>query len=268
MAKAIEENWACNVLWMKSNYKAILFAVMSWPIAGYFIWAFHLHVGFPPTGTLTLSAVAYLVLFVCFLVLPFARRLRLGRFLEFEAKVEQVRAEVKDVRSETRELISIMSAVTNTISTSIDSSVVVNIPGQEEAEAAQSELTKALQHPLEQSEQKRNVQEFIDAEESDVHYALARLRIDSERQLRRILGKRLESSYPIHMRGKFITARSLFRQLVSAVPRYESMQMSFEYMLKVCNAAVHGQRVPTEIAYEAIDMGLRILRELENETNL
>ena len=110
--------------------------------------------------------------------------------------------------------------------------------------------------------------EYMGAGDSDVHYALARLRMDLERELRRVLGKRLESNDPTRMRGRFLSARSLFRLLASANQRYGQMQGSFNYLLEVCNAAIHGQQLPQEVIYEAMDMGLRLLRELENEAEL
>ena len=57
------------------------------------------------------------------------------------------------------------------------------------------------------------------------------------------------------MRGKFHTARSLFRTLVYREPKYQQMRSSFDYVLEVCNAAIHGQRIAKGVANEAIGMG-------------
>ena len=251
-----------------SYIRSNVLSVLSRLIAAYFIWVFHLHVGFPPTEPLTATAATYLALFIFFLVLPFAQRLKLGELIEFEAKVEQVRAEVKEVRTETRELISIVSVAATAISASMNQSVVVNLPGGEEARVAREELSEAITHHPEPTRQEKDILEYLDAGDSDQHYALARLRMDLERELRRVLGKRLELDDPSKMQGKFVTARPLFRRLVSAVPQYQHMQSSFDYVLRVCNAAVHGQRIPESIAREAVDMGLRMLRELEHAAEL
>ena len=239
--------------------------ILSRLISIYFIWAFHLHVEFPPTAPLTTTATVYLVLFIFFLVLPFAQRLKLGKLIEFEAKVEQVRADVREVRTETRELISTVSVVANAISATMNQSVVVNIPRLEDLRAESEQLSTALAQSPEPTKDEKDILEYLSAGEPDKHYALARLRMDLERELRRILGKRLASDDPSRMRGKFLSARSLFQRLVPAIPRYKYMQGSFDYLLQVCNAAIHGQRIPENIADEAIDMGFRILRELERE---
>ena len=252
-------------------FKAYFRPVLSRVIAGYFIWAFHLHVGFPPMTPLTPTAVTYLALSVFFMVLPYAQRLKLGKFIEFEAKIEQVQADVKEVRTETRELLSTVSVLATAVSVNAHQNVVVNtfpVPTVEDAQVARDKLLSASAHSPEPDSQDIKLLEYLGAGDSDVHYALARLRMDLERELRRVLRKRLESSDPAKMRGKFLSARSLFRQLASATPRYRPMQGSIDYLLEVCNAAIHGQRLPENIVHEAIDMGLRVLRELENEVEL
>ncbi len=253
------------VSWLKSNS----LSVVSRLFAVYFIWAFHIHVGLPPTRPLTHTAAAYLALFIFFFVLPFAQRLKLGKIIEFEAKVEQVRADIKEVRTETRELISTMSVAVNAISASMNQSVVVNVAAlEEERVVAREQLSSALAESPDLTREERENLEYLRADKSDIHYALARLRMDLERELRRILGKRLEADDPSRMRGRFLSARSLFQRLGSAIPRYKNMGDSFKYLLQVCNAAIHGQRIPENIAHDAIDIGFRILRELEKEKAL
>lgn len=241
------------------------FSIVSRALAAYFFWVFHLHVGFPPTERLTGSAATLLGITIFLLVLPFAQRLKLGKLIEFEAKVEKVEAEVKEVRSETRELISSVSAVATAISASVNQSVVVNLPDAQQRQVARKEMSKGLTHPSAKDIQLDDIDDYLDADGSDIHYALARLRIDLEREMRRILGKRLAVQDPTKPRVKFLTVRSLFARLVSAKQRFRHMESSFDYVLKVCNAAIHGQRVSDGVAREAIGMGLRMLRELENE---
>lgn len=248
---------------LKANY----FSILSRLIAIYFFILFHLHVGSVSKAHLTATSTIYLVLFIFFLVLPFAQRLKLGKLIEFEAKVEKTRAEIKKVRTETRDLISTVSVMVNTISASMNQSVILNLPTSEEVREAHKDMSNVIGDSPESTAKEKKMLEYVRAGEFDVHYALARLRMDLERELRRVLGKRLETADRLRMRGKFLTARSLFRQLASVVPRYKQMQSSFDYILRFCNAAIHGQRIPEASAHEAIDMGLDILRELENESN-
>lgn len=240
------------------------FSICSRAIAAYFFWALHLHVGFPPTGEMTPTAATFLAMVVIFLMLPFAQKLKLGKLIEFEAKVEAVQAEVDDVRTETRQLVSTLSAVATAISTSVKQSVVVNLPSEREARAARKEIDEALTHATAQAIEATDVSEYLLSRgDADVHFALARLRMDMEKQMRRILGRRLETSDPTRMKGRFLGARSLFNRLMSEKPRFRKMENSFYYILKVCNAAIHGQQISEDVALEAIGMGLRMLREFE-----
>jgi hypothetical protein len=56
----------------------------------------------------------------------------------------------------------------------------------------------------------------------------------------------------------------LFNQFIHAMPGYERVRSSFDYVLKVCNAAIHAQVVPEGHAYEALSMGVQLLSELRH----
>lgn len=242
-----------------------LWSALSGFASLYFLWVVHQHVGFPPTNPLTPTSAIYLALFVFFLAAPFVQRLRLGRLIEFEAKVEEVRSDMNEVRTETRELISTVSAVATAISASVNQSVVVNFPSPEWAQAAREEMSAAFGDIPEPAGHEDDTREYMRLVESDPNFALARLRMDIEGQLRRILGKRLSTEDPSKMRGKFLSARSLFRTLASRNPKYQQMRSSFDYVLEACNAAIHGQRIADGVANEAMGIGLKILRELQRE---
>ena len=241
--------------WLIPNW----FSILSRLIAGYFMWALHLQVGFPPTMPLTPTGATYLGVFIFFLVLPFAQRLKLGKLIEFE----RVREEIKEVRTEARELVSTVSATVNAVSNTIKQSVVVNVA--EERQQAKKELSEDPAQSSEPSRQELDMLEYFGTSNPDLHYALARMRMDLEWHLRKILGKRLTTEEPSRMSNKFLSVRALFQRLASVVPRYKNMQGSFDYLIKVCNAAIHGQQIPEDIADEAMGIGLRILRELKKE---
>lgn len=88
--------------------------------------------------------------------------------------------------------------------------------------------------------------------------------MDLERKLREILGKRTVTSDPSNMKGGFLSARQLFREFVERYPKYKGMHSSFDYILKVCNAAIHGQQVLDGHGIEALYMGLKMLAELDS----
>ena len=240
-----------------SYLKDNVWSALSLLISGYFFWAFHLHVEFPPTVSLTYTSSTYLGLFTFFVVLPFAQRLKIGKLIEFEKKVEKVEEDVQEVRSETEELTSSVGVVARTISPSLRRHLTTT-------EEVSGDFT-----PSQSTDQNQKIREYLEADHSNVIYALGRLRMDLERELRRILGEpAVVIDAPLRKRGRaaVLTARLLFRQLESRNARYGGMQRSFDYVIEHCNGAVHGQQITEDIAHEVIDMGLRILEELKKET--
>ena len=166
------------------------------------MWALHLQVGFPPTMPLTPTGATYLGVFIFFLVLPFAQRLKLGKLIEFE----RVREEIKEVRTEARELVSTVSATVNAVSNTIKQSVVVNVA--EERQQAKKELSEDPAQSSDPSRQELDMLEYFGTSNPDLHYALARMRMDLEWHLRKILGKRLTTEEPSRMSNKFLSVRA------------------------------------------------------------
>ena len=245
-----------------------LWPILSGAASLYFLCIFHVNVGFPPSKPLTFTTTLYLALFVLFLLAPFVQRLRLGRLIEFEAKVEEVRSDMKEVRTETRQMISAVSAVTTALSASVNQSIVLNFPSSEWARAAREEMSIAFGDATEPERQEDQIQEYMNQNALDSNYALARMRMDIESELRKILDKRPYTEAPSRMSGRNMSARLLFRTLVEMKPEYQHMRSSFDYVLEVCNAAIHGQRISEGTANEAVGMGLKMLRELRRENDL
>lgn len=141
----------------------------------------------------------------------------------------------------------------------------VNLPGQEVVDRAKEDLQEALTKKTGDETLEREVAKFLASAGGDIHYALAKLRMQLERELRRILGKR--SSTVVSPGGEateFLSTRSLFNQFVQALPAYERFRGSLDYVLKVCNAAIHAQVVPEGHAQEALHMGLQMLSEFRS----
>lgn len=251
--KAVDKirDWGCvNVL-----------RLLSLSLSGYFLYVFHSVVGLPPEKELTPTTATYLGLFLLFILLPLAQKLKLGKFLEYEAKVNEIKENVKVFKDEARQILAMQNAMIATVSNTLSQNINITIPGPREAKEAKEELNQTIEQPEEPSAIEAEIEAFLAAEGSDLNFALAKLRMEIERELRRILGEGTEID-PLRMRGKFLTAGALFRRFIAKHPRYEGMGGSFDYVLKVCNAAIHGQRISEGQAHEALYMGLRMLDEL------
>lgn len=177
---------------------------------------------------------------------------------------KKYKEDVKQFKEETRATLATYTTLVSTISNAVNQTVNVNLPGRAEANEAKQELETTLKTKPERSEIEEKIDLFLEAEDSDLNYALARLRMQLEKELRRILGKRTETTFPAEENLKFLSARSLFSQFIGKYPNYRGMGSSFDYVLKICNAAIHGQFIPEGYAHEALSMGFRMLTELRS----
>jgi hypothetical protein len=221
-------------------------------------------IGFPPANDLNPSAITLLVFSAFFFLLPIAKKMSLGKLLTYEKEVEKVKSDVSEFKTETREFLGVYSNMITAISNTVNQTVNVNLPGQAEAEQAKEDLDASIDTPEEYGTVEENVANFIAESGGDFNFALARLRMELEKRLRKALGRKTVSDDPLSKKGGFLSARQLFKKFTIENPKYKSMHSSFDYILKICNAAIHGQQVPESHAHEAIHMGIRILDEIRS----
>ncbi len=251
--------------WLSRGMKTILGADMhlvARTLSVYFFVIFHLNVGFPPVKPLSATSLTYLVLFVFFLLLPAARKITIGKYFEFEAKYEKLKEDMQEFKTEMKQSLAVYSNLMSTVSNVSNQSVNFHFPGLDEAERIKEELDSSLHDTVTSSDLEEKVANFLAESNDDTQFALMRLRMEIERELRRILGKRVTMKPSTGGVVKYNTVRTMFRELVKSHPEYKDLDEPLYYTLDVCNAAIHGQTVPNGHAYEALYMGIRILTEL------
>ncbi|MBI5557697.1 MAG: hypothetical protein HY885_08675 [Deltaproteobacteria bacterium] len=241
-----------------------VFPMLCYLLAAYFLYAFCLVVGVPPSKPLSATSGSYLALALFLFMLPESKKLKLGRLFEYEARVKEIKEEVKQFKDETRTTLAAYTNLVSAISNTVSQTINVNLPSRAEASQANEELDTTLKTKTAQTEIEEQIENFLVSEGNDLNYALAKLRMQLEKELRRILGKRLGTVSHIGEGTRFLSARSLFLQFIRQHPDYEGISSSFDYILKVCNAAIHGQYVSEGYAHEALTMGFRMLAELKN----
>jgi hypothetical protein len=196
-------------------------------------------------------------------MLPEAKKLKLGQLFEYEAKVKEIKEEVKQFKDETRATLTAYTSLISAISNTVNHTVNVNLPSRSETTQAKVDLDTTLTTTTKKSELEEKVRSFLASEGNDPNYALAKLRMQLEKELRRVLNKETSNPLTPEHNVKFLSIRSLFLQFVSRFPNYQGIEGSFDYVLKICNAAIHGQFISEEYAYEALSMGFRMLDELK-----
>ena len=239
-----------------------IFPLICWLCAGYFFWAFHKAVGIPPVNALNASSGSFLALALFLFLIPEAKKLKFGQLFEYEAKVKEVKEEVKQFKEETRATLLAYTSLVSAISNSVHQNINVNLPGYAEVSQAKEALDTTLKTDVDGGEVEILVNDFLAAEGNDINYALAALRMGLEKELRRILGRSNDILSGIIPKQQFRSARSLFMEFAKLHPNYEGISGSFDFVLQVCNAAIHGQIVPDKYAHEALVLGVRMLKEL------
>lgn len=209
-------------------------------------------VGFPPEKELNPSAITLLVFSTFFFLLPIAKKMSIGKLLTYEKEVAKVKEEVGEFKAETREFLGVYSNMITAISNTVSQTVNVNLPGKEQVKEAKEELNSTLKENESPETIEDELEAYLNQSGNDVNFALARLRMELERALREILGRRTQTADPSAMKSKYLSARQLFRELVEQNPDYKGLHNSFDYILKVCNAAIHGQKISEGHAHEAI----------------
>lgn len=243
---------------------ANVFPIICYLLAAYFLYAFCSVIGVPPRKPLDSSSGSYLALALFLFMLPEAKKLKLGQLFEYEAKVQEIKQEVRAFKDETRNTLSAYTSLVSAISNTMNQTINVHLPGKAAVNEAKQELKEVLKTSAENSGIESKVEAFIASAGDDINYSLAKLRMQLERELRRILGKHPVLTNSDMGNTRFLSARSLFNQFSNAYPEYERIQKSFDYVLKVCNAGIHGQTVSEGHAQEALYMGIQMLEELKS----
>ena len=233
---------------------------LSWLVSFYFLAGFVANVGFPPDRTLLVGDAFYVLLWLLFLFLPFFSKIKIGTILELEREVAKSKEELREFKAEVRNSMSILSTNVNTIG-GMSNQVTVNVPGLEELREARISLVAVT--PKSTQADATRVEERLALQSEDTTMALARTRIEIERLLRTILGKRLTVSSPGEDPMKFASAQQLFQTFVRQNDQYAYLSTPFKYVNQVCNAAIHAQRVSDEQAHEALSLGAQVIAALK-----
>ncbi|MGB3462688.1 MAG: hypothetical protein WBA33_12070 [Rhodanobacter lindaniclasticus] len=222
-------------------------------------------VGFPPSNEVSNSAWIEALVGTFFLLLPAAKKISLGKLITFEREVEKIKEEVSETREQMTNFLGVYSSMLTTISNTMKQTVNLTFhPGWEERQQAREAISGVQDQAAAGPNNGDAVEAFIVASGGDFNFALAKIRMELERSLRDYLGKRTSTPDPTQMRERFMSASQLFKLFLEANPNLSQLRTSFEYVLKICNAAIHGQLVEEKYAKEAIHMGLSLAQEIKN----
>lgn len=244
-----------------------LLYAFSWIVATYFGVGFIAKAGFPPKTDLLIGDALFVGLFLFFVFLPFFNKIKVGSWLELEREIKEAKKEatdakreLSDFKTEVRNTMSVVSTNLNTqrMSTQLN---FYGTPNADELRDAQQKVGANLDAKDRSTVEKYEIVTRAQ-QENDVPLMLAKVRIDIERLLRKIVGARLAVSSPATDRIKLASSRQLFQRLVASNDSYAYLSKPFDYVNNVCNAAIHAQAVSSEQADEALRLGAQVIEVL------
>jgi hypothetical protein len=240
---------------------AWLLPVVSWAVSLYFVVDIVRCAGFWPTEDLLIKHAPLTLALLFFLFLPFFTKVKIGKLLELERDVAKTKDDVAEFKAEVRNTLSIISTNINTIS-AVSNQVTVNLPNPNEIRELRHELEDRSEKQLTKPSKQDDMEELLQRE--DPTLALAWTRIEMERLLRRILGRRTHASSSEPKDIKFASLPQLFNSFTALNPGYRYLNDAFHYVTNICNAAIHAQNVSPAQAREALGLGRQVILILRN----
>jgi hypothetical protein len=235
--------------------------IICWGIGFYLLRQSSLRWSIDDEKTLT-TQLAFIFLLSIFLILiPLVKSIKFLNIFELEREIKETKEEVKDFKIEIRQSFSMLTNSLNASIGNMNNNVTVHIPGVKQLRKANKTIEQKGQYKddisLEEIKEKLSI-----SDDEDTVMALAKTRIKIESLLREILNKRTD--YPKEEKPmKFLGLTHLFKQFTSTNTDLKYLDSSFGYVLQICNAAIHGLNISSEQAKEALELGTRIIRELE-----
>ena len=199
-----------------------------------------------------------------FILLPFIKTIKIGKYLELERNIKETKEEVKDFKTEIRQSVQMLSTSVTASIGNLNNQVTINLPGAEELKSEMEKLKQALKHKDDDAITKIK-NDLLLEEDDDIIMALARTRIKLESLLRKVLNKRQSIADSSKTDIKFFGLRSLYMQYLKVNPDAQQFYNSFKYVQDICNAAVHGQKVSRGQAEQALQLGATIINELSGQ---
>jgi hypothetical protein len=251
--KFIEEfqNILINIL------KNIFLYIICWSIGFYLLFKSSKIWSVNDEKSLT-NQLAFIFLLSIFLILiPLVKSIKFLNIFELEREIKETKNEVKDFKTEIRQSVSLL---TNSLTASIgnmNNNVTVHIPKMEQLKEANRKIDEFGNFKEQISFKDVKEQLSINSDE-DIIMALARTRIKIETLLRELTGPndKTKNSAPYG-------TSELFKSFSRKNPEFSFLKDSFRYVLRICNAAIHGMDLSYMQAEEAIELGIRIIKELE-----
>ena len=244
----------------KTHFLTLLYFIVTWTIGLTLICKSSKILDLSQIDKISPVILMFLLIGLLFLLLPFFKKIKIGKYLEIETDLKQVKKDLSNFKTEIRQNISLLTTNVNTIG-NLSNHVTINLPSASELKE-ESDL-------IDKYDTKSKSEEIISElifEDEDELVSLAKVRMQMEHLLRKILNKKININKE-NKDIKFFTLTHLIREFISEYPQYEFLEPSFVYVRRMSNAAIHAQKLDESQIREGLNLGAKILSILKNESD-
>lgn len=253
-----------NKYWI-SIEPQIPFIIVVWSIGFYMLAQVATKLSISEPQKIHRYHILFLLLAFLFILLPFIKKIKVGKYIELERNIKETKEEVKDFKSEMRQNIQILSSSISASIGNLNSHVNIQIPNIENLKNEVENL-ETITNGKDTSKLKEIRSQLLPDE--DLTMALARTRFEIERLLRNVLGKKNNLGSLNKIEIKYLSLSQLFNEYVQLNPEFYAFKESFRYVQSICNAAIHGQHIASNQAEEALKLGSIIISELKQNESI
>lgn len=235
--------------------------IICWGIGFYLLRQSAIRWSMDNEETLTTQLSFIFLLSIFLILIPLVKSIKFLNVFELQREIKETKEEVKDFKTEIRQSLTLFSNSLNASIGNMNNQITVHVPGVETLKKANRIVEEKGNFKSEISFDEIR-EELSISDDEDTIMSLAKTRIKIESLLREILNKRTQfPSKPNEM--KFLSLNDLYRQFTKEYPQQRYLTHSFKYVQQICNAAIHGMNISFGQAEEALELGARIIKELE-----
>jgi len=240
------------------NGKSLVFFLVCWFFGFFFFIKGFTNLNLFTTESISPLSIGLSVVGLVLILLPFIKRVKVGE-IEIEREVEQAKKEIKEFKTETRNMLSVMSTQINTVANmNNQNQVTIYVPGFEKAK---DDLKQQIPQTVVKEAEIIKDELFLDNQ--DTIMAIVKLRVQLEYLLRKILGKKLTVA-DAQKEIRLMSVLQLTKQFLLLYPDYRFLESSFDYVREVGNAAAHAQQINPLQSQETIEIGTKLIATLRN----
>ena len=246
------------------NWKEIIFFLFTWGIGWYLF--FLIIEKIKPNDNCVFCLPHWIIFFtaIILLLLPFIKKIQLGKLLKIERDIKETNDELKGFKIDTSAHFNLLSNSINLLSQNLSNNITIYNQQAPDAETMKQENENIDISKPDVKQETTNLQDefkFKDTNDEWIWISnLLKVRVQIEKELRISLSKMISVVNKSDLTGiEYNSLTKLFDLYCDKYPDAEPFYRSMRLFSSVANAAIHGQTISKAQYTQAIGLGTRIL---------